>query len=68
MIVHNMAISGATMSNGDFASSNKFSVNLYKQIDADADYIILKFGINDENYQAPIGTINDTENTTFYGA
>ena len=34
----------------------------------DADYITLYFGINDEHQDAPIGTIDDNTNETFYGA
>ena len=36
----------------------------------DADYILIKFGINDDNHHknAPIGTIDNSTNETFYGA
>ena len=42
----------------------------YTQIPSDADYITLKFGINDDtiHQSAPIGTIDDATNETFYGA
>jgi hypothetical protein len=47
---------------------NPFSVDRYKAIPSDADYITIKMGINDANYDSPVGTINDEDNTTFYGA
>lgn len=49
-------------------STNDFSTSLYQSIPNDADYITLKFGINDDNYNTPIGTINDNTNETYYGA
>lgn len=67
MIVVNEAVSGSCMTSGA-GPIGAFSDNRYKQIPGDADYITLYFGINDDNYSAPIGTIDDTTNTTFYGA
>lgn len=44
-------------------------ISRYKAIPADADYITLKFGINDANGRnAILGTIDDETNETFYGA
>ena len=40
----------------------------YRQIPADADYITLWFGINDMHQNVPIGNIESTDTTTFYGA
>lgn len=40
----------------------------YTQIPADADYITLKFGINDDHQNVTIGNIDDNTNTTYYGA
>lgn len=52
--------------------NNCFSYNLYQSIPADVDYIIIKYGINDENHLAAgnitIGTITDSDTHTFYGA
>jgi hypothetical protein len=47
-----------------------FSNHRYKEIPVDADYITLKFGINDDtNHEgAEIGSIDDEDNSTFYGA
>lgn len=64
MFLVNESISGSTMyDNGD---DNAFSVSRYKKIPEDADYITLMFGLNDIN--APIGTIDDSDNTTVMGA
>ena len=46
---------------------NPFSLNRYKAIPTDTDYITLWFGINDRS-NTHLGNIADTENTTFYGA
>ncbi len=43
-----------------------FTYERYKKIPADVDYITLWFGIND-SWHSALGTIDDTENTTFYG-
>lgn len=66
MEVVNMAVSGMSMVKG--SDDNFFSGGYYKTIPADADYITIKLGINDVNYGAPIGSINDSSNATFYGA
>lgn len=65
----NEAISGSTMAYVD-GQRNEFSTpnGRYTQIPADADYIVLYFGINDSHQQVSIGTIDDNVNTTFYGA
>jgi lysophospholipase L1-like esterase len=68
MNVVNLAVGGQTMCNIDGNRENAFSNELYKNIPADADYITLKFGINDVNYDSPLGDIDDTDTTTFYGA
>ena len=69
MTIVNEAISGSTMTYID-GTKYEFSTpnGRYTQIPADADYITLWFGINDYNQQVPIGNIDDTANTTFYGA
>lgn len=72
MIIVNEAVSGSSMTyiseRHNSWENGCFSVNRYKNIPNDADYITLYFGINDDNYSAPIGSIDDTKNTTFYGA
>lgn len=68
MDVVNLARGGQTMCNIDGTSTNAFSNGIYENIPADADYITLKFGINDLNYNSPVGLLDDTATTTFYGA
>ena len=70
MNVENMAVGGSTMTYLNDDSRTQFSKagGLYTQIPEDADYITIKYGINDSSLSAPIGTIDDKENTTFYGA
>lgn len=70
MTLINEAVNGSTMTNSDDGGSSRFSYQRYQNIPADADYITLKFGINDSasHQNMPIGTIDDTETSTFYGA
>ena len=65
----NIANSGMTMCNIDGTRTNSFTYNdYYKKIPLDSDYVTIKFGINDGNFNSPIGTIDDEVVTTFYGA
>jgi hypothetical protein len=68
MKVINLAQGGMTMCNIDGTRSNAFSNGVYLNVPTDADYITLKFGINDLNFNSPVGTIDDEDTTTFYGA
>ena len=45
---------------------NPFSLNRYKEVPKDADYITLMFGLNEG--KIPIGELTDTDNTTILGA
>ena len=68
MEVENIAVSGSTLTtiNGQ---DNNFSTNYIQNVGNDADYITIWYGINDcYTYHATLGTIDDTEKTTFYGA
>lgn len=70
----------ATPASGGF--TNAFSLDEYKKIDADVDYITIYLGINDSHHapgssgddgedktgEIPLGTIDDTTTATFYGA
>lgn len=61
------AISGSTMTN--ISGRNGFSVDRYKNLGDDLDYIILAFGTNDSSQSEDlIGKYGDTTNETFYGA
>ena len=57
----NLAKNGDKLVN--FAQESNLS-----QIPEDADYITIKYGINDSHQSVPIGTLSDTDNTTFLGA
>ena len=56
-------IGGTTMAN--IGDGRAFSENRYKNV-PDFDYLTIWFGWNDGAY-SELGTINDTNNTTFYG-
>lgn len=71
MTVVNLAVGGMTMCDVNGTRENSFTHGtnpVYKRIPADADYITIKLGINDSNQQSPVGTIDDTDIKTFYGA
>lgn len=66
----NMAKSGADFTNISGASI-PFSVDTYKKVPADADYITLMFGLNEYaigDDVSLIGTKDDTTNNTLWGA
>ena len=65
MTIVNEAIGGTTMCG---TVENAFSIDRYKAIPSNADYITLYFGINDNHQGVSIGTIDDADNTTFIGA
>lgn len=67
MTVVNLAVSGSTMSITDYTENN-FADGMFNDIPNDADYIIIKYGINDNNANVPIGTITSEDTSTFYGA
>ncbi len=71
----NDGVSGSTMAlsdkyiNGEVSDinyANPFSLNRYKQVPKDADYLLLSFGLNELN--TPIGTLEDKTNSTVLGA
>lgn len=75
MVLVNEAKCGSTMAlsreylNGtttDINYRNPFSLNRYKQVPLDADYLTLWFGLNETS--TPLGTLNDTTNETILGA
>lgn len=67
MSLVNMAVNGSTITS-DGGTQAKFSYNLYQKIPTDADYITIRYGLNDTSRKCHIGTIWDDQNTTFYGA
>ena len=77
MILINEAKGGSTMAltrgyldgqeGKDITWRRPFSYQRYLQVPEDADYCTLWFGIND-SVNTYLGTIDDTDNRTFYGA
>ena len=67
MTVINEAKCGSTLT---FGGRNPLSGDRLYAIPADADYITVKIGINDDekHQKMPIGSIDDEKNTTFCGA
>lgn len=63
MNIVNLATGGQTMATSD----NSFMTR-YTTIDADADYITIMLGINDKLQGIPVGTLEDSTNSTFCGA
>ena len=75
MVLINEAKCGSTMAlstdyingtNDDINYRNPFSLNRYKEVPLDADYLTLWFGLNETS--TPLGTLQDTDNTTILGA
>ena len=65
------AIGGSRMINVDDGARYPFSLDRYKHIPEDADYITLMFGLNESNFcekDSTKGTIGSTDNTTVWGA
>lgn len=68
MDIVNMAVSGMSMALYAENANSFVLDDYYQSIPSDADYITLKFGINDLNHNSVLGTIDSTDVTTFYGA
>ena len=63
-----MGVAGSCVSNGsDYGDSNSPLINRYKTIPS-AAYIQIFMSTNDFGHATPIGTPEDTQSTTFYGA
>ena len=76
MELTNLAVNGGVMALlkryvdgeiSDPSTNSPFSYQIYKNIPGDTDYLTIWYGINDQG-NTYLGTINDTDNTTFYGA
>ena len=67
MTLVNEALCGSCLTHIE-GKTNALSDTRYTLIPDDADYITIRIGLNDSSAKVPIGTIDDTENTTFYGA
>ena len=83
MKIQDLAAGGRTLATpADGSFSNCFSDRIYQTIAEDADIVTLYFGINDSHHRPgasgsdgedvsgtiKLGTINDADTTTFYGA
>ncbi len=79
MVAQKVAANGETLSIGANSNivnafTNPSGANNFTMIDSDVDYITIYYGINDshrresETEPIAIGTINDEDATTFYGA
>ena len=71
MIFAKDAVSGSTLAynadaDSDRANTRAFSNTRYLNL-PEFDYLTIWFGWNDASYST-VGTIDDTDNTTFYGA
>lgn len=67
MILINEAKCGTCMGSS-YKRKDNFVDGRYKMLPEDVDYITLWFGINDMYQKVPIGDIESTDITTFYGA
>lgn len=70
MIIHNTAVNGASIATITGDTRYQYSVDgVYDTIvGSDADYITIWLGANDMWNSVPIGTIDSSDATTFYGA
>ncbi|MCQ2097705.1 MAG: SGNH/GDSL hydrolase family protein [Fibrobacter sp.] len=72
MSVQNIAVNGSTLSMyGESSAKQTFTHPqglLYTTDFSKADYVTIYYGINDSYLEVPIGSIEDTVTTTFYGA
>ena len=69
--VRKYAVSGSQISTGgtnSAASSDDSFCNRYTNMDNEADLVTVLGGINDLLHKVPLGTMDDTDGTTFYGA
>lgn len=70
MNVINLAVNGMTLASRPSDTNSIMQSENYKTIPADVDYITIKIGINDDSahQNLPLGTIDSTDTSTFYGA
>ena len=66
--VTSMGIAGSCISAAsDYNQSNQPLINRYQDIPA-ADFIMIFMGTNDYGHETPLGSLEDTQDGTFYGA
>lgn len=67
--VTNIAVAGGTLANTNQEDRYSFCRDgNYNSIPVDTDYVTISFGDNDMRQNVPIGDIDSTDDTTFYGA
>ena len=63
-----MGVGGSCVSAySDYGTGNQPLINRYETIPS-ADLIVIFMGTNDYGHETPLGTVEDTEDGTFYGA
>jgi len=63
-----MGVGGSCISAAsDYGQSNQPLINRYQSIPS-ADLIVVFMGTNDYGHETPLGTVEDTQDGTFYGA
>lgn len=68
MNIINLAVNGMSLAHYPADNNNYITDTVLSNIPADADYITIKIGINDSHKNVPIGTIDNNDRSTFYGA
>lgn len=68
MTIINKGVSGSTIARTTANTGNNPMSERYTALDADCDVIVVSGGTNDFGKAIEIGSVNDTVNTTFYGA
>ncbi len=66
--VKNLAQNGMTLADADPQNPSASFISKYQTIGEDAQYITLKFGINDDHANVVIGDIDSTDDSEFCGA
>ena len=65
--VLNYGQAGTCIAKKDSNTTNSF-INRYSTVDKNADIVLVFGGTNDYGKNIPLGTLDSTDNTTFYGA
>ena len=65
--INNYGISGTTIAKKSSTDTTAMCVR-YSNMDSTADLICVMGGVNDRWFNNPMGSMNDTDPTTFYGA
>lgn len=66
-VVYNLGINGCTIAQNSGNMEQAMCLR-YSKMDKNSDIIIIMGGVNDSIQNIPLGTIDDTDITTYYGA